>query len=1385
MSVSDLWLITPNAAPSEARREAPYDVLARWLLQTEPRRQDAWALVDELSCALTLVIPEDNDRLTRLDPPDRDETQHLLTRLIERFMGHKVAREPGLLRRPALQLVLCPRNGALTELALEQAVSKVELLHRRIEARVGLDLPDFKLTLEDTPRAAPGVAEEALRDPETPEGAMALSTMAQAFHLRFLPSTSQAPRLMASLKAVSDKVNEAKEGVRRSAELLSVSLGADPVGRAQTLLAQVRDLRELPDTIAPRLGSRERADALPDTTTTPSPFRLSVAARHWVRPDEPRPEHAASLPLGALSLIVAENAAGKTSAAETFSILTADLPRARPLPPPGSEALDGAVTLDMLGPASALIWDNTSMLPIFSDDSGLTEGTPGALSVATMWPSVASNETLAALGALARAARAFARWTEGEQLDEFNPTVAWHASMTADRGASELVAARVDELFEGKKADEPPYELSVDHFDALNEWAGSVRRATQTQTTETDEGGGADAPQTSADAPPIEALRALWPTLAPRVLDELLRAIPDEARLRAVLEFEALVQPKDEDPRLSTLLLRARREAFTEAVVALGAWEDWADRQFEWVLGVDETQRKKLDEMTDRLDQLLSHDVWHNPTRRRNTAALVRLSVAARLARAVLLSPHSLPMLTLDEPTLGQHRVASARAIARITRLARVVEGTRWQRALQESRVLERAPTPQRSPAAPTPLAAGRLTLSRPKGAADTARVELDPIAINASARLDLRPPMLLIFSYQEDALTRLAQLEGEQLTHSLGESLQRLVAPWWRAALVQAIRARDEAWRSATSRELPRAPKPALLLQQIEDELPDEPSSAPSPEERSAWLKGARDALGKLGLGPLLGPLKMDGPVEQVNTLRASRELIRWLALVELLPAVMDDAPFDLHTSGVELRRLSPEGGEARRVGALRLRRVSPVMLSRVWAHDEDRPAQDAQGVSVDTPDETTTANPASTEALAPTGTAPRATTTDTVADTTAVEDPETRETAEDGATTTVEPTTTETEAPPTKGADAADGSTDDVGAEVTTSAAPTTTPSADAGRARRPTLGALARLGVALAAFELLADEGPKAPPTAQPASPPPAVPPQKLKEPPPSPRAQLLSALLAAASSSHPEELWLRLDDLRHSKGRPPTLTLQGWPERRADRWRVSVDCAPQDCTVMGDGRTISSVHVEELLPLITRAASLREVRPRLTLLTLDCTPPVAVAAGFHHNLLSGRAVDVIAGLPGQTQTRFELRERADLANRAIAPKEEPATVLPRGVELHVLVTLTPRANRDPYDRWRGEQPTPKGPPTGLLWFDGFEAVNDGAQAVSLASALHRAIVRHRPEGAPLRLFLALPNVVSFALGQRLLNLGEVKLMELRDQGTPTAPELSYVEWGPLKT
>ncbi|MBK9644137.1 MAG: hypothetical protein IPO67_03110 [Deltaproteobacteria bacterium] len=239
----------------------------------------------------------------------------------------------------------------------------------------------------------------------------------------------------------------------------------------------------------------------------------------------------------------------------------------------------------------------------------------------------------------------------------------------------------------------------------------------------------------------------------------------------------------------------------------------------------------------------------------------------------------------------------------------------------------------------------------------------------------------------------------------------------------------------------------------------------------------------------------------------------------------------------------------------------------------------------------------------------------------------------------------------------------------------------------------------------------------------------------------------------------------------------------PKTRRRDWRISVDCAPHDVTLIGDGHTIPSAHVDEVLPLITRAATLRGL-PR-TVLTLDCTQPVAVAAGFHNNLLRGHPVDVLAGLPGRDMARFVLREPDPPSARALTPREAPAEVVPRGVELHVLVTLTRTANRGPYDTWRDENPTANGPAPGLLWFDGAEDVNDGAQAAWLARVLHRSIVAHRPEGAALRLFLALPNVVCVALGQRLLNLGPVTLMALKVRGTREAPDNTYEEWGTLKT
>jgi hypothetical protein len=1503
--VDDLRLITLRSEPSEA----PYDGLARWLLLTDPMRLDAWTLVDDLSCAITMVVPEDNDRLTHLDPPDKDDTQHLLTRLIERFMGHKVVREPGLLRRPALQLVLCPRGAALSDLDRDRAVHKVELLHRRVESRVGLDLPDFKLTLDEHPRPEPSGAKEALEEPKGPAGAealenpKALSPMARAFHLRFLEGVELTIELKSTLDGLTNTIDGVQRAIADCHEEIVKPLPEEGLQRALVLIDRTRRLRELPSAIAvPTLLQPQSVLHAPKAPPTPNiPFRLNVAARHWVRPGEPQPEHAASLPLGALSLVVADNAAGKTSAAETFSLLTADLPRARPLPPPGSERLDGTVTLDVIGAESALGWDNTSMLPIFSDDAELTEGTPGALSVATMWPSVASSETLAALGALARAARSFNLWSEQDSDNEVIQAVVeasdWDTRMTADLSALELLARCVDALFDVKKLDDTPTGLNMAQFDALSEWAGSVLRAPKPQaeapSTNTDEPQSPDvvmgedntaaarrehaalilqqiqsraaAPDDAeaaealtewattvlsavepsarapriyprplgpsdettdlaarqqedargrgarrlralldrraqgegllsvdgalldniagqvtrwarelarslgpAVAPPVEALRVLWPELTPEIRDEILRGDLNEAQLRAVLEVEAIVQPEDKH-RLHTVLIQARRAAYAEAKGAVNSWEAKADQQFERVLGVEGDQHNTIERATKRLDQLLTHDVWYDERRRRNTAALVRQGVAARLARAILLSPHSLPMLTLDEPTLGQHRVASARAIARITRLARVVEGRRWVSARHIKRERPPGPPPEVS------LAAARLTLARPTGQEDKLRETTEPLRLDISARLDLGPPMLLIFSYQEDALTRIAQLEGEQLTHSLSESLQKLVAPWWRADLVRGVRACDVAWFSATSRELPRSPKPTLLLQQIEGALPDQPSAALTDHEQNEWLKGAKVALGKLGLDALVVPLALPSGLDEKQsqeerdrwrgeTLRASRELIRWLALVELLPAVMDDAPFDLHTSGVELRRLSPEGGEAQRVGALRLRRVSPVMLTRVWAHDADG--------RIDQPT-------AASDVATSTAPSPDPAPIDVVVSS-AVSDVE-------GPPGDGPPPVTEASDRPTTGED----TTGDTASEGDAATAEEPTVRASSGAQDDPpassVVGDLA-LAAMFAGAALLADErttapGPQIP---SPSSLPKATPAKSEEAKKLSRRAQLLRALLAASPSPRPEidkEYWLRLDDLRFSKTGPPELRFDAQPEDKRRAWRVSVDCAPQDVTLIGDGRTIPIAHVEEALPLLTRAATLRGCRR--TLLTLDCTQPVAVAAGFTHNLLRGHPVDVMAGIPGRDMARFVLQEPTPPSTRALTPREEPAEVVPRGAELHVLVTLTATANRAPYDRWRGAQTGTEGPLPGLLWFDGQETINDGAQAAWLARALHAVIVRHRPEGAALRLFLALPTVVCFALGQRLLNLGPVKLMELKPAGTREAPENTYEEWGTLKT
>ena len=135
-----------------------------------------WAVVDGVSCAISIGLLLDEDRLR-----SATALSQALERKIETFMEHETCRRPGLLRRPALQLVVMPGVTLSAELKAVEART-VEIAAREVEARVGLALPDFRVLWLDA-RVERAELAERYKLQESPETAVG---QILNFHMNFL-----------------------------------------------------------------------------------------------------------------------------------------------------------------------------------------------------------------------------------------------------------------------------------------------------------------------------------------------------------------------------------------------------------------------------------------------------------------------------------------------------------------------------------------------------------------------------------------------------------------------------------------------------------------------------------------------------------------------------------------------------------------------------------------------------------------------------------------------------------------------------------------------------------------------------------------------------------------------------------------------------------------------------------------------------------------------------------------------------------------------------------------------------------------------------------------------------------------------------------------------
>ena len=294
-----------------------------------------------------------------------------------------------------------------------------------------------------------------------------------------------------------------------------------------------------------------------------------------------------------------------------------------------------------------------------------------------------------------------------------------------------------------------------------------------------------------------------------------------------------------------------------------------------------------------------------------NTAAVVRIGQASRLARWLVVSGVNWPLLVIDEPTLGQDEASCARALVRYLRLMRKAEAARWLARRPEAleglpAVLEKVTVGDLER-----WAAARLAGSGGEGS-ETLRSDLD-------LKIELRPlpPQAIVLSYREGALAVVADLEGTILDHQVRKNLQELIPECWHQPIGVSLRETYQKVESSLSSLLLEAGGsiPAGLLRAAWS-----PPLAQLVQHRgtAGWRKQATDALRSLGAVGIAEQVELEEDVDF--------RLLAWLLQADLLPAALADGDEYFQAGTLSLRRLPAEGGVAPEEGPIRLRRLLPI---------------------------------------------------------------------------------------------------------------------------------------------------------------------------------------------------------------------------------------------------------------------------------------------------------------------------------------------------------------------------------------------------------------------------------------------------------------------------
>jgi hypothetical protein len=347
---------------------------------------------------------------------------------------------------------------------------------------------------------------------------------------------------------------------------------------------------------------------------------------------------------------------------------------------------------------------------------------------------------------------------------------------------------------------------------------------------------------------------------------------------------------------------------------------------------------------------------------RANTARLVALGHAGRLARVMAHTRERWRPLLVDDPALGHDVAIAARGICRFGNAALKAASERWMEETEAgARIHPAAPIWFRQQTfgeatgngEPTRVATWEQWTDVPSGLAPVSSEPGD------APRFPSSVAQLAITSYQVEAAEIAANQLGVVLSPSIKSGLQRLLPPAWRGPVVAHARAVLSRLHGS-----PTVHAPSNALNRGAD-MSDAPRRLPASTLRLAWgacvlprldcawggAKGApldgavldcrraqrmercetcqwrekaTSALQELGLR--ITALEFENQSES-DLDAAARCLLTWLVANDWLPALLEDGARSFFPGTLTVLYLSNRGGWNDPIGATRLMRLPPLL--------------------------------------------------------------------------------------------------------------------------------------------------------------------------------------------------------------------------------------------------------------------------------------------------------------------------------------------------------------------------------------------------------------------------------------------------------------------------